>query len=126
MGMGLAFCHKMLKKMDSKLELSSIKNIGSTFTFKLIADFQSDIEKPRNTKEYLKDKMNMDQTVPKAINRNNGRKKKNTTNFKVSKFNPVSKTKRSVSVFNNEKIGNLGLLPVRMTLKPIEEANEPP
>ena len=41
MGVGLAFCHKMLGKMDSHLELKSTVNIGSTFSFALNMTFNS-------------------------------------------------------------------------------------
>ena len=34
MGMGLAYWHKILKKMDSKLKLCSAINVGSTFNFR--------------------------------------------------------------------------------------------
>ena len=33
MGIGLAFCHKILEKMNSRLKLSSVVNVGSTFNF---------------------------------------------------------------------------------------------
>ena len=33
MGIGLAFCHKILEKMGSRLKLSSVVNVGSTFNF---------------------------------------------------------------------------------------------
>ena len=42
MGIGLAFCHQILKKMHSELKLTSTINIGSTFNFSLEADFPSD------------------------------------------------------------------------------------
>ena len=35
MGMGLAYCNKILTKMDSKLELSTAINVGSTFSFRI-------------------------------------------------------------------------------------------
>lgn len=33
MGIGLAYCHSILKKMDSMLELTSTVDVGSTFNF---------------------------------------------------------------------------------------------
>lgn len=38
MGIGLTYSQKMLKKMGSKLELSSVVNVGSTFSFKISAE----------------------------------------------------------------------------------------
>ena len=37
MGIGLAFWHKILQKMDSELKLSSAVNVGSTFNFKYVS-----------------------------------------------------------------------------------------
>lgn len=40
MGMGLAYCHKILLKMNSKLEMSTAIDVGSTFSFKIMAEIQ--------------------------------------------------------------------------------------
>lgn len=48
----------MLEKMDSKLQLSSIKNIGSTFSFKLVANYQSaKVDDHKSAREFLSDKI---------------------------------------------------------------------
>lgn len=39
MGIGLAYCHAILKKMDSVLKLTSTVDIGSTFNFNLNAKY---------------------------------------------------------------------------------------
>ena len=43
MGIGLAFCHNMLKKMNSKLELTTVINYGSTFSFKIDVEYLTEI-----------------------------------------------------------------------------------
>ena len=42
MGIGLAYCNKMLTKMNSKLECISVLNIGSTFSFKIKVKYEKD------------------------------------------------------------------------------------
>ena len=42
MGIGLAFWYNMLKKMNSKLELTSAINYGSTFSFKIDVEYLTD------------------------------------------------------------------------------------
>lgn len=39
MGIGLAYSQKMLKRMNSKLELSSVIDVGSTFSFRIKTEF---------------------------------------------------------------------------------------
>jgi signal transduction histidine kinase len=39
MGIGLAYCQKMLKLMSSELKLTSLVDIGSTFSFKIKTDY---------------------------------------------------------------------------------------
>lgn len=40
-GLGLAICNNLLELMDSKLELTSVKNVGSTFSFTINVPFEN-------------------------------------------------------------------------------------
>jgi len=44
MGIGLAFCQRMLKEMKTELELTTVLRIGSTFSFKLNAGYNTKYE----------------------------------------------------------------------------------
>ncbi|CAI2384799.1 unnamed protein product [Moneuplotes crassus] len=125
MGIGLAFCHKMLKKMDSELQLSSIKNIGSTFSFRLIANYQNYSEDPRSAREMLSDKMIPHKISEKGTPQNNYGPTLNVGPFpSLYQNSSTLKTKRSSSVFQNELLSNSKLICQRMTLKPIDEQIE--
>lgn len=48
MGMGLAYCHKILSIMKSKLEVTSKSGVGSTFSFNVKAKYKSEHEEPNS------------------------------------------------------------------------------
>jgi two-component system, sensor histidine kinase and response regulator len=124
MGMGLAFCHKMLNKMESKLELSSLKNLGSRFSFKLRTKYKPDIEEPNSARNISHSKLPGKIAIPLPMGKNNDKVRMSSTQYVSNMGNSTTmKSKRSSSVFNNDKFGNLRVKTNNM-LKPIEEANE--
>lgn len=73
MGIGLAFCHKVLIKMGSELKLTSTLNVGSTFNFSLCCEFPNkDLSVneiiPYNTS--IQDAISMNESLHVVANQN--------------------------------------------------------
>ena len=126
MGMGLAFCHKMLERMNSKLELSSTKDIGSTFSFKLRTQYKADLIEPNSAREVNSQVVGkrIHKRVSQSSNRNNASPWNMGTGSALLMKNDLIKTKRSSSVFQNTNFSNLKSYSNNLALKPIREDNE--
>lgn len=121
MGMGLAFCHKMLEKMGSKLELSSTRNIGSTFTFKIVTKYKPELEEPNSAFQLGPTARNTGCAVPMPVSKEQKSRVTNESMMNSFAHKSTMKSKRSSSLFNNEKFANLKIETGRNKLRPIDE-----
>jgi signal transduction histidine kinase len=99
MGMGLAYCHKMLTKMNSNLELTSAINIGSTFSFTLKVEYIANKINLFSSKHASIPEKIMESITPKSIIGSN----KNVLECKDDSFNPF---KRRVSRSSTNKLNS--------------------